>query len=106
MKTLEQTLVAVEENLSSIFTKEDVISLLNNIKQENEEDNKVMLSDQQKEDILSEIMQSIEYVESDIVDKDNVRFEVDSTNYITIDSVDVDFNVIRHAVKDVLYNLD
>lgn len=106
MKTLEQTLVAVEENLSSIFTKEDVISLLNNIKQENEEDNKVMLSDQQKEDILSDIMQSIEYVESDIVDKDSVRFEVDSTNYITIDSVDVDFNVIRHAVKDILYNLD
>ena len=106
MKTLEQTLVAVEENLSSIFTKEDVISLLNNIKQENEEDNKVMLSDQQKEDILSDIMHSIEYVESDIVDKDSVRFEVDSTNYITIDSVDVDFNVIRHAVKDILYNLD
>lgn len=106
MKTLEQTLVAVEENLSSIFTKEDVISLLNNIKQENEEDNKVMLSDQQKEDILSEIMQSLEYVESDIVDKDSVSFEIDSTNYITIDSVDVDFNVIRHAVKDVLYNLD
>ena len=106
MKTLEQTLVAVEENLSSIFTKEDVISLLNNIKQENEEDNKVMLSDQQKEDILSDIMQSIEYVESDIVDKDSVRFEVDSTNYITIDSFDVDFNVIRHAVKDILYNLD
>lgn len=103
MKTLEQTLVAVEENLSSIFTKEDVISLLNNIK---EEDNKVMLSDQQKEEILSDIMQSIEYVESDIVDKDSVRFEVDSTNYITIDSVDVDFNVIRHAVKDILYNLD
>ena len=99
-------MVAVEENLSSIFTKEDVISLLNNIKQENEEDNKVMLSDQQKEDILSDIMQSIEYVESDIVDKDSVRFEVDSTNYITIDSVDVDFNVIRHAVKDILYNLD
>ena len=106
MKTLEQTLVAVEENLSSIFTKEDVISLLNNIKEENEEDNKVMLSDQQKEEILSDIMQSIEYVESDIVDKDSVRFEVDSTNYITIDSVDVDFNVIRHAVKDILYNLD
>lgn len=103
MKTLEQTLVAVEENLSSIFTKEDVISLLKDIK---EEDNKVMLSDQQKEEILSDIMQSIEYVESDIVDKDSVRFEVDSTNYITIYSVDVDFNVIRHAVKDILYNLD
>lgn len=51
-------------------------------------------------------MQNIEYAEDNLIDKDSVRLDIDSSNYITIDRVDIDFDAIRHAVKDVIFNLD
>ena len=99
-RTIGQTLLAVESNVSSIFTKEDVVELLKNIEQETQ------LSDEQRESIVSDIMQNIEYAEDSIVDKDSVRLDIDSSNYVTIDNVAIDFDTIRHAVKDVIFNLD
>lgn len=98
-RTIGQTLLVVEQNLSSIFTKEDVVALLRNIEEEAE------LSDDKKEEIISDIMQSIENEESNIVDKDSVRLTIDSSNYISVDSFDVEFSIIRNAVKDVIENL-
>lgn len=99
-RTIDQTLLAVENNVSSIFTKEDVLELLKNIEQETQ------LSDEQRESIVSDIMQNIEYAEDNLIDKDSVRLDIDSSNYITIDRVEIDFDAIRHAVKDVIFNLD
>jgi hypothetical protein len=99
-RTIGQTLVAVENNVSSIFTKEDVVELLKNIEQETQ------LSDEQRESIVADIMQNIEYAEDSIVDKDSVRLDIDSSNYVTIDNVEIDFDTIRNAVKDVIFNLD
>jgi vesicle coat complex subunit len=97
-RTIDQSILAVEQNLGSVFTKEDVLELLNNIEQETN------LSDEQKESIIADIVQNIEYAEDNIVDKDSVRLDIDSSNYITIDRVDIDFDVIRHAVRDVILN--
>lgn len=99
-RTIDQSILAVENNLSSVFTKEDVLELLKNIEQETN------LTDEQRESIVSDIMQNIEYAEDNIIDKDSVRLDIDSSNYITIDRVDIDFDTIRHAVKDVIFNLD
>jgi hypothetical protein len=101
-RTIGQSILAVEQNLGSVFTKEDVLELLRNI----EEDENSVLTDEQKESIVSDIMQSLEYAEDNILDKDSVRFEVDSSNYISVSRVDVDFDIIRHAVRDVVINLD
>lgn len=99
-RTIGQSILAVEQNLGSVFTKEDVLELLNNIEQETE------LSDEQKESIIADIMQNIEYAEDNIIDKDSVRLDIDSNNYITIERVDIDFDVIKHAVRDVILNLE
>jgi hypothetical protein len=99
-RTIGQSILAVEQNLGSVFTKEDVLELLNNIEQETN------LSDEQKESIISDIMQNLEYAEDNIIDKDSVRLDIDSSNYVTIDRVDIDFDVIRHAVRDVILNLE
>ena len=50
-------------------------------------------------------MQSIENEESNIVDKDSIRLSIDSSNYVSVDSFDVEFNVIRNAVRNVIENL-
>ena len=99
-RTIGQSILAVEQNLGSVFTKEDVLELLNNIEQETE------LSDEQKESIIADIMQNIEYAEDNIIDKDSVRLDIDSNNYITIERVDIDFDVLKHAVRDVILNLE
>lgn len=99
-RTIGQTLSAVEGSVSSIFTKEDVVELLKNIEQETQ------LSDEQREIIVSDIMQNIEYAEDNLIDKDSVRLDIDSSNYITINRVDIDFNVIRHAVRDIVINFE
>jgi hypothetical protein len=99
-RTIGQSILAVEQNLGSVFTKEDVLELLGNIEQETE------LSDEQKESIIADIMQNIEYAEDNIIDKDSVRLDTDSNNYITIERVDIDFDVIKHAVRDVILNLE
>lgn len=99
-RTIDQSILAVENNLGSVFTKEDVLELLKNIEQETN------LTDEQKESIVADIMQNIEYAEDNIVDKESVRLEIDSSNYVTIERADIDFDVIRHAVRDVILNLD
>ena len=98
-RTIGQTLVAVEQNVSSIFTKEDVVELLRNIEEETE------LSDEKKSEIISDIMQSLENDEDNIIDKDSIRLSIDSSNYVSVERFDVDFGLIRTAVKDVIENL-
>jgi hypothetical protein len=98
-RTIGQTLIAVEQNVSSIFTKEDVVALLRNIEEETE------LSDDKKEEIISDIMQSLENDEDNIIDKDSVRLNIDSSNYVSVERFDVDFSLIRTAVRDVIENL-
>ena len=99
-RTIDQSILAVENNLGSVFTKEDVLELLKNIEQETN------LTDEQKESIVADIMQNIEYAEDNIVDKESVRLEIDSSNYVTIERADIDFDVIRQAVRDIVINLD
>ena len=99
-RTIDQSILAVENNLGSVFTKEDVLELLKNIEQETN------LTDEQKENIVADIMQNIEYAEDNIVDKESVRLEIDSSNYVTIERADIDFDVIRQAVRDIVINLD
>ncbi len=98
-RTIGQTLSAVEGSVSSIFTKEDVVELLRNIEEETE------LSDDKKEEIISDIMQSLENDEDNLVDKDSIRLSIDSSNYVSVERFDVDFGLIRTAVKDVIENL-
>ncbi len=99
-RTIDQSILAVEQNLSSVFTKEDVLELLKNIEQETN------LTDEQRENIISDIVQQIEYEGDNIIDKDSVRLDIDSANYVTIDRLDIDYDIIRHAVRNVVINLD
>ena len=99
-RTIDQSIQAVEQNLGSVFTKEDVLELLKNIEQETN------LTDEQRDNIISDIVQQIEYEGDNIIDKDSVRLEIDSSNYVTIDRLDIDYDMIRNAVRDVILNLD
>ena len=85
--------------MSSIFTKEDVVELLRNIEEETE------LSNDKKEEIISDIMQSLENDEDNIIDKDSIRLSIDSSNYVSVERFDVDFSLIRTALRDVIENL-
>jgi hypothetical protein len=100
-RTIEQTQEAVQENVSSIFTKDDVLELLRNIEQTSPN-----ISDETKESIISDIMQSLEYESDNFIEKDSIRLEIDSNNYVSVDYVDIDFDVIKNVVRDVILNAD
>jgi len=100
-RTIEQTQEAVQENVSSIFTKDDVLELLRNIEQTSPN-----ISDETKESIISDIMQSLEYEADNFIDKDSISLEIDSNNYVSIDRADIDFDVIKNVIRDIILNAD
>ena len=99
-RTIGQTVIAIEQSVGTLYSKEDILTLLKNIEEDNAE-----LSDEKKEDIVSDIMQNLEYAEDTILDKDSISLNIDSSNYISVERVDINFDVIRNAVRDVVINL-
>jgi hypothetical protein len=83
--SLEETIVKVNDNFSSVFTKEDVISLLSSIKPESK------LTPELSEQIQNRIEQCVDRNIDDLVDYDNVSFEINYQNQI--EATDVSINI-------------
>jgi len=83
--SLEEAIVKVNDNFSSVFTKEDVISLLSGIKPESK------LTPELSEQIQNRIEQCVDRNIDDLVDYDNVSFEINYQNQI--EATDVSINI-------------
>ena len=83
--SLEEAIVKVNDNFSSVFTKEDVISLLSGIKPESK------LTPELSEQIQNRIEQCVDRNIDYLVDYDNVSFEINYQNQI--EATDVSINI-------------
>ena len=83
--SLEEAIAKVNDNFSSVFTKEDVISLLSGIKPESK------LTPELSEQIQNRIEQCVDRNIDDLVDYDNVSFEINYQNQI--EATDVSINI-------------
>ena len=83
--SLEEAIAKVNDNFSSIFTKDDVISLLSGIKPESK------LTPELSEQIQNRIEQCVDRNIDDLVNYDNVSFEINYSNQI--EAVDVSINI-------------
>lgn len=97
-RTVSQTIDVVKNSPSSIFTKDDVLNLLNSISTGNSNLTKDMV-----DDLMRYISDGIHNVDSeDVVDKSTAEFSLDG-NTIELDSIDVDASYIvdevEHSVK-------
>lgn len=103
----------VKNNISSVFTKEDVINLLNGMypdpklasegenEDETDEVKEVILTDKIIEELITHVANSIGGLyATDIVDKDSAQFSIDGRDTIVLDDVDIDTSSIEDAVTE------
>ena len=87
-RTKEQAIESVKGSISSIFSKEDVIAIINSIQQENELD---------KEDLIEAILSELTNGRHDVIDLDSAEFELNG-NEISLERVDLDENRLEEAI--------
>ena len=91
----EFVLQLVENSASSIFSKEDVIKLINSV----EGGGRVISVD----DIQRAIDQTVYWIENNsdrLIDEDSAEFELDYNNRVTLSNVNIDVEEIREALEN------
>lgn len=93
--TKENVIAQVENSPSSIFTKEDVLFLINSL--EVGSSRKILVSD-----IERAIDQTISWLENsrEVVDLENAEFEIEWGNKIACTEVPINFDEIREALEN------
>jgi len=99
---IQQAVASVENAFPSIYTKDDVVKLLNSIEIESPKES-VSLTQSQIDElcrlIVDQVKDNAENLDSEIVDKDTAEFSINS-NYLELDSVDIDTSEIARNVVD------
>lgn len=91
MKTKLETLELVENSPSSIFSKEDVITLIKGITEGS-----------QVSDLKDQLLDELRGEEYRLIDKDNATFSIMSENQIYIDSVELNWDIVEHCIDNIL----
>ena len=100
--SIQQAITAVESSASSIFTKEDVIKLLNNIDLESASAPSTEGIDV---DELVDTVHSIigNYDTSDLVNYEDIELSISYDHRIEIDNVNVDLDELNTDVTAAIY---
>jgi len=97
MKVTKQNAIAqVQSSVSSIFSKEDVLYLINSI--EVGSNKKVSVLDIQR--AIDNVIDYVENNERDIVDLDSAEFELDYQNRIELTGVSFNTSELREALEN------
>jgi len=94
MKKLE-VIKQVQECVSSVFSKEDVIKLINKIEGGLNEDLALEIKKQ-----ISTLIMNID--ERKLIDLDSAAFEINYNNTIELSNVDIDLDCIKDTIEEVL----
>lgn len=101
----------VANNISSVFTKEDVINLIKGIdaepklasqdEDETDEVNEVTFTDETIDELIEHVANSIGGLfADDVVDKDSAQFGIDGRDTIILEDVDIDNRCIEDVVTE------
>jgi Zn-dependent M32 family carboxypeptidase len=91
----------LNNNISSIYTKQDVLSLLDRLDTGSSIENITEIFNKIRSEFSSDLTRVIER----IVDKDDIKLELYG-NEIIIDDVEIDTDVIEGVLSDVLESLE
>ena len=94
--TKEMVLGQVAHSPSSIFTREDVIKLINSI--EERSSRKISVNDIER--AIDNVINSFERDTEDIVDYTSVEFNISYDNRIEVESVGLNLDFIREALEN------
>ena len=96
----ENVISSVQNSVSSIFSKEDVINLINSIQ---EEGRKISVNDIQR--AIDNVVCSLENNEDEVVDRDSIEFGISYDNRIEVESLRINFDYIREALENTFMDL-
>ena len=96
----ENVISSVQNSVSSIFSKEDVINLINSIQ---EEGRKISVNDIQR--AIDNVISWADNNESDIVDLDSVEFEISYNSRIEVTNVPLQLENLREALENNFMDL-
>jgi hypothetical protein len=91
----ELVLQSVQNSVSSIFSKEDVINLINSI-----EGGGRVISVDDIERAIDRVISWADNNESDVVDFDSVEFEISYNNRIEVTNVPLQLENLREALEN------
>jgi hypothetical protein len=99
---IQQAVASVQNAFPSIYTKDDVVKLLESIEIEAPKSSSVNLSRDQINDLCREIVAQVkenaENLDSDCIDKDSAEMSMGYSNTVELDSVEFDTSVIAREV--------
>jgi hypothetical protein len=102
---VENTIELVKNSPASLFTKEDVIKLLNDVSDvpAGDED-KVTITDEQIEELIDAVRSELSMgLDNNLVDYDSAQFELNG-NKIELTDVDIDTDPIEDIAEDAIRN--
>jgi len=91
----ENVISSVQNSVSSIFSKEDVINLINSIQ---EEGRKISVNDIQR--AINKVINWADNNERDLVDLDSVELEMSYDNRIEVTNVPLQLENLREALEN------
>lgn len=108
---LENTIELVKNSPASIFTKEDVIKLLNDVSdvpagdEADEDKDKATITEDQMNELIDAVRfeLSMSLDSSDVVDLDSAKFELNG-DVISVSDIDVDTSNVENVVEDAIRN--
>ena len=92
--TKENAIAQVQSSVSSIFSKEDVLFLINSI----EGGRLITVNDIQR--AIDNTIDSLERNCDDIVNKSDCEFEIDYDNRLKVTETPIDFDFIRESIEN------
>jgi len=103
-QTFENTKTTVKNSISSIFSKDDVIAILNSLETQLQNEQPSLDIDKVKfysklESLIDKNINNIDL--SHIVDYDSAEFSLDYNNKVVIDVIDIDSNVLSNCLNGV-----
>ncbi len=102
---VENAIELVKNSPASLFTKEDVIKLLNDVSDvpAGDED-KVTITDEQIEELIDAVRSELSMgLDNNLVDYDSAQFELNG-NKIELTDVDIDTDPIEDIAEDAIRN--
>ena len=94
--TKENALASVRQSVSSIFTKEDVLYLIEKI----EVGSSRVITTQQINNAIDEVVSWAEHRVDNLIDLDSAEFEISYNKQIELTSVDIDVESLRNALEE------
>jgi hypothetical protein len=98
--TIDEAKDLLNQGFGSIYTKDEVLSLLDRIKKESTDIKTVL--DEVYDDFVSKIKH---FDESDVMNMDDVTFSVERGTEIVIEDISVNLYNIEEALEEVINNI-